>query len=70
MCGDMSIRRNAVVEYAKAKGNTDYGRCETCKHYGRAIMCGTCYSGSCYSFDWRNYLENEREAIEIFLRTR
>ena len=66
----MNVRRKDVVEYAEATEDADYGRCQTCKHYGRAIVCGACYTGHRYSFDWRHYLENEKEAIESFLRTR
>ena len=51
-----------VEDYAE-KNDPDFGRCETCKHYGQAIYCSDCEEGSEYEFDWENYVKNNREDL-------
>ena len=53
---------NDVEEWAEAN-DPDYGYCETCKYYGKAIYCSDCVEGSEYEFDWENYVKNNRDDL-------
>lgn len=63
----MPIRRKDVIAYAESVNDGSYGHCTTCAHYGKAIVCDMCYCGSRYSFEWRCYLADSRNAIVSFL---
>ena len=39
-----------TIEYAE-ENDDNYGRCETCRHYGQCMICGECNEGSNYEFD-------------------
>ena len=42
-----------------------YGRCETCKNYGRLIICCDCNEGSGYEFDTSIKMYEDNEWGEI-----
>ena len=62
------IRRKDVVAYIKENEPEWFGDCVTCTHFGQCMVCGECYSGSRYAFDWKHYLEENRAAIEASLK--
>jgi hypothetical protein len=51
-----------TMEYAK-ENDENYGRCETCKHYGNCNYCSDCDEGSEYKFDLIYYQREHDEEI-------
>ncbi len=56
------LRRKDVV--AVAESDDEYGRCGTCKNYQHLVTCGNCYGGSRYSFAWREYAVEHKDAFD------
>ena len=50
-----------TIEYAK-ENDVEYGRCSTCKNYGKCYVCSDCDEGSEYKFDLIHYQrEHDKE---------
>ena len=64
----MKARRKDVLEYAEQTKDSELFRCGTCLHYQKAIICGDCYSGSRYRFDWKGYYEEHKIEIDEWIK--
>lgn len=55
--------RRDVVDYA-SKNDPEYGRCGTCGHYQKLMICSKCSHGSRYRFAWKEYLNTHEREIK------
>lgn len=53
---------NDVEAWAEVN-DPEFGRCGTCKNYGKAVYCSDCEEGFEYEFDWENYVKNNRDDL-------
>ncbi len=64
----MGIRRKDVIDYLEHTKSSGIGKCETCKHFTKCNVCSSCSKGSRYSLDWRIIAEENKEAINDYLK--